>query len=316
MGQGDPDAIELYFSYLLAKKYQKVWINNEPYYWLSRYCQYLNNEGIHHHVNSPLFFLDQNLKQKKVGKHENYLKQISNSYNIMITKFIRGNGRINFIDNVMKPDYNIIIIRNLFDVLNSIKKMNWDFLGKGLVHPNDWNRLMKEINEKKLMSREKKYINIKDDLDKNVIYWYIMNKFVLENKKENYIFINYDNIEKAENIAKKIGLLNRSKDLKIKNRIFKGNKIIGDSILTSENNKNTLFSALHNKLINNFKLYNYYYLHNFGLEVGNLARINKKYNFNNYNKNQGNKDKANNFKDKKMYHYLNNIIMKKLNNIS
>ena len=45
VGRSGTKAIQLYLSYLIALQEEKMWINYEPYFWLTRKTKAVNFEG-------------------------------------------------------------------------------------------------------------------------------------------------------------------------------------------------------------------------------------------------------------------------------
>ena len=144
VGRSGTKAIQLYLSYLLAKKHGEVWINYEPYFWLDRKTTTLNYEGFYHHSTSPHLLSDSG---KLSPGHLRFLKKLTKPNKTIVTKFIRGNGRINAINEVLKPDYNFIIVRDLYQVLISVLKTNWDFLSVGFEYRMSWDKFINEVKK-------------------------------------------------------------------------------------------------------------------------------------------------------------------------
>ncbi|MDP9740812.1 UNVERIFIED_ORG: hypothetical protein QFZ59_002642 [Bacillus sp. B2I3] len=130
VGCSGTKAIQLYIAYLIAKKEGMVRNNYEPYYWMNRRVKDLSKEGINFHINSDIINMDGIISEE----HINFLTSLISEHVSTVTKFIRANGRIKAINRIMKPDYTIVIIRDLYEVLTSLSKNEWDFLGKGLSH--------------------------------------------------------------------------------------------------------------------------------------------------------------------------------------
>jgi hypothetical protein len=249
VGRSGTKAVQLYLSYLIAKKEGKVLINYEPYYWKNRRTLNLNYEGIYHHVNSSLII---DSKSQLTDNHIGYLLKLIDCSESVVTKFIRANGRIGAINQITRPNFTVVIIRDLYKILRSLSKFEWDLLGSGLVYNNDWNRLVLEVREKEIITHNDLdyYLkHISDARDKNAFYWYIMNKLALDYEGINTFYIDYDNISLIEEIAYKNGLLVNNYD--IDNKIFKGSNLHKDYPLIEINESNkfsySLFGSL-NKL--------------------------------------------------------------------
>lgn len=130
-------------------------------------------EGMYHHQNLPMF-----IKNPAGFKENSYLDKIFNrtSENTLI-KFIRANGRFRLLSEICPSGKFIFIIRNPLDVINSVV-IRFSLLGSEF-HKDDWNRFTREVNSlygKSTIVGEK----IRSQVEKEVLYWYYMNKFALE----------------------------------------------------------------------------------------------------------------------------------------
>ncbi|QNF28476.1 hypothetical protein [Metabacillus elymi] len=229
VGRSGTKAIQLYLSYLLIKKEGKVRINYEPYYWMNRKTQQLNFEGIFHHITSNLSLNEGQLSKQ----HTNYLNSLISGNKSVVTKFIRANGRIKAINQIMQPDLTIVVIRDLHGVLNSLSKHGWDLLGENLVYPNDWSRFLQEIKEKNIIpNQELEYClnHITDRMDRNAFYWYIMNILAIDSHKYVNYYIEYSDIKLIEKIATQYNLL--KKYYSIHDKRFTGSNIYNESFIT------------------------------------------------------------------------------------
>lgn len=199
VGRSGTKVVQLYIAYLLAKKYGKVRINYEPYFWHSPKGQ-VSFEGLHHHLNSPQFIESSKLLSKE---HKEYLKGLVDTPDGIptVTKFIRGNGRIGAINEITKPDLTIIVVRNLYEVLSSICQMDWDFYSVGYSYfKGSYRSFLKsyktELKGQPFFSNHEDIIPEKSDrvLD-NALYWYGMNKAALNLKDpKNILYLNYSQI--------------------------------------------------------------------------------------------------------------------------
>lgn len=242
VGCSGTKAVQLYLAYLIAKKEGVVKVNYEPYYWMSRKVKEENRIGINHHINSKLINIDGIISDD----HSNFLSDLIPKNISSVTKFIRANGRIKSIKSSTNPDFTIVIIRNLYEVLNSMSKNSWDFLGKKLSHPYDWNRLIREVQEDEIISEEdlKEFLKtIKNELDKNAFYWYIMNLVALESNENVDFFMGYSNLCVIEKIAEHLNL--KTENMKpITNEIFEGDNIYSDSLLIELDNQSPMLKGL------------------------------------------------------------------------
>jgi hypothetical protein len=120
----------------------------------------------------------------------------------MVTKFIRGNGRIDAINEIIQPDLTIVVIRDLYEVLISLLKNNWDFWSIGFEYPISWNDFVEEVRQKELLDRFDWVMNrIHDRIDQNAFYWYSMNLAALRSREKNIRFLPYRRIRETEDLA-------------------------------------------------------------------------------------------------------------------
>lgn len=314
VGRSGTKAIQLYLSYLVANEKKKVWINYEPYFWTDRLLSNKSYEGIYHHINTPL---NTNSITDLSKKHQNYLKKLSNKKCDIISKFIRGNGRASEINQIMKPDYTIVVVRNLYQVLESIAIRQWDLLGTNLYYSfdirDDWKKLKKEVRENKyLKNNEINYFikQIKNKIDKNAFYWYIMNLNILNSELNNVFFVNFDTLNKLENISNRIGLTTGSKI--ITDKFFTGSLIHTNNVLTSKNAKISKMKRRLNILFLNspiLRKLNLVLSHS----IGSMANINTKKNKRVNKRNKNHHEIELDIKKNELYDHFNNQIMEKLN---
>jgi len=110
---------------------------------------------------------------------------------------MHANGRISAINEVMKPDLTIIIIRDLFETLNSLARMKWDYLSFGYfllrnTYINIWEKLLAEAKKNNIIENINEIENkVNDIYHMNAFYWYCMNISALNYKGDNVVFINY-----------------------------------------------------------------------------------------------------------------------------
>src|SRR6185503_8811963 len=80
-----------------------------------------------------------------------FLKKLSDHPGSIVTKFIRGNGRARAIAEILRPDHSIIIIRDLYEVLLSVMKTEWDFWSVGWDYQVNWDDFVKEVSQKNII---------------------------------------------------------------------------------------------------------------------------------------------------------------------
>ena len=272
VGRSGTKAIQLYLSYLLAQKHDSVWINYEPYFWLDRKTTTLNYEGFYHHSTSPHIVSDPG---KLSTGHIRFLKKLTKPNKPIVTKFIRGNGRINAINQILQPDYNFIIVRDLYQVLISVLKTNWDFLSVGFEYRMSWEKFINEVKKTGIVEQYDWCIDrIYDRLDQNAFYWYVMNLAALQCSFKPTYFLDYKSIQEIEGIANDI--IQPKEKESIKNPILSGDYIHGDFPLISPPSKHSKSDLLNSVLYKTQIIDKYgYYIPN--RRIGNASSINEEY---------------------------------------
>lgn len=233
VGRSGTKAVQLYLSYLFAEKNGSTWINYEPYFWLNRKTSIINYEGLYHHASSPNIATSPDQFSRR---HRNFLQDLSKHPTDIVTKFIRGNGRIGAIRPLLDADLTIVIIRDLYQVLTSVLRTNWDFMSVGFEYKMNWDSFLHETAKSGLIDDMDWFTDrINDRLDRNAFYWYVMNLSSIEHSAEDIVFIDYNEIEKTESIAK---VLFKRDDLPpISSPIFNGDYIHTDYPLISESQR-------------------------------------------------------------------------------
>jgi len=143
-----------------------------------KYMDSVSIEGIYHHLKLPLFIT----APEKFEENE-YLNQIfqkNSSHSTLLVKFIRANGRFLLLNKICPECKFIFIIRNPLDVINSII-VRFSFFG-GEFHRDDFKRFLNEINT--IYDMEYNLEKIKTQVEKEIFYWYYMNKFALASFKK------------------------------------------------------------------------------------------------------------------------------------
>ncbi len=196
VGRSGTKIVQLYTCLAFLEKFEYCGINYEPFYWQSRKCKGVSKQGTAEHMFLPLLIADSVLGNYRSG----FLKDISTiSEDIpLVSKFIRGNGRIGFISNQMGVDKNILVIRCLPAVLNSLSRDNWDFLGQRFEYKNDWPRFKEEVRRvsNRLYIEWLKRIDENDKFDRNAVYWAVMNDFAIENNRGIVLMIDFSEIKR------------------------------------------------------------------------------------------------------------------------
>lgn len=135
-------------------------------------------EGIFNHLTLPMLIAD-----PKPYKNNEYLKRIFNptteagiKKKNVILKFIRAAGRYLLLETIAPKTKFIYIIRNPADTINSIFG-NFSFYG-GEFHKDDFPRFLGEVND--IYSAKHAPEDFKTQAEKELFYWFYMNKFALQ----------------------------------------------------------------------------------------------------------------------------------------
>jgi len=237
VGRSGTKAVQLYLSYLLAKKYGSVWLNYEPFLYQNRKLKKACIRGKEIHRQMPLLLEENSLDSSLVSKTKKFGNDLVSQNEVVVSKFIRGNGRINLINQYTNPDFSLFIIRDIYEVLRSSIKANWCMVDK-----HDWERFLKEAKTIYPAIENRSYFS--DKLYVVATYWYVMNKFALENAKKLFVikYTNLDGLYGVECFG--YNKLLKS-NLKISSPRFEGSKIHTDFTIkdhkTTENTKNSQF---------------------------------------------------------------------------
>ncbi len=273
VGRSGTKAVQLYLSYLLALKEGNVWINYEPYFWLSRKTKAVNFEGFYYHTHAPHFALHSSDFSRG---NIHFLQKLANHKQSIVTKFIRGNGRIGAINEILKPDHCIIIIRDLYEVLLSVMRTEWDFWSVGWDYLVSWEAFIEEVRQKNIVENIDRFLNqIQDRVDQNAFYWYTMNLAALNARPANAEWIDYKNIGIIENIAGKI-FGRRELPESFRSEKFSGENLHRNYPLEGDENINFKSHVL-NQVLYKTQLFKRYGLYIAPKMTGSLAHINKHY---------------------------------------
>jgi len=273
VGRSGTKAVQLYLSYLIARQEGKVWINYEPYFWLDRKTKAVNFEGFYHNTHGPHFAQHASEFSKE---HIRFLKKLANYPASTVTKFIRGNGRINAIAEVLEADHSIIIIRDLYEVLLSVMRTEWDFWSVGWDYLVSWNDFIEEVKRKNIVENLDWCLSqIEDRIDQNAFYWYTMNLAALRSGNQNIYWIDYKKINEIEAVGKHIFKTDELAEP------FQSKKFSGDNLHLNyplESIEHTSFySHIVNQILYKMQLFKRYGWFIPPKETGSLAHINKDY---------------------------------------
>jgi glycosyltransferase involved in cell wall biosynthesis len=98
----------------------------------------LSEEGLYHHTKLPLFTAESEPEQPGLAA---YLK--SDTQKPLLAKFIRANGRLNYLDRLYPDGRFIVTLRNPLDVVNSVVT-KFSFFGAEF-HKNDYPRFRQDV---------------------------------------------------------------------------------------------------------------------------------------------------------------------------
>ena len=253
VGRSGTKAGQLYLAHQLAEKSGSTWINYEPYFWVDRKTFDLNYEGYFHHATAPHFT---HTASDFSSRHIRFLHKLLRHDPPLVTKFIRGNGRIDAINEVLHPDLTIVVFRDLYQVLISLLKNNWDFWSIGFEYPISWDDFVEEVRRKELLDRFDWVMDrIHDRLDQNAFYWFTMNLAALRSRERKIRFLPYERIADTERIATEY--IQPSSCPSIKEPRFSGDYIHTDYPLRSITRERRKISLINNlfyksQLINRF----------------------------------------------------------------
>lgn len=182
VGRSGTKAVQLWFSALLAQKYGQVRVNFEPLRYLTRKLE-ATYYGWRIHQKTPYLLEDSKEVSAAFVRFANGLGQ----YPVTTTKFIRATGRIAAFDQVMQPDISILVVRDLYGVLNSILTENW-----GLTDTQDeWLRLCAEARIQ-YPDMAKRFKPMTNKLLQNALYWFAVNDYALTHLPEHVWVVPYE----------------------------------------------------------------------------------------------------------------------------
>ncbi|MCB0745407.1 MAG: hypothetical protein KDC67_15985 [Ignavibacteriae bacterium] len=207
IGRSGTKAIQLYTAYYVAKKYQKVRIVYEPFFMHSRKKGSENSFAYRVHSTAPIVNAENSSSLNNLINSFNFNDEIATVY-----KFIRGNGRIDMINDTLKPDLSILVVRDLYEVLASIAVQTWNMEDR-------WNKIQSELIK---FYPEAEYLTHPNKLMRHAAYWYCLNKYSLENSKTINYFLNFSKADKMKDILNDNNL---EADKQISERIFTGENI-------------------------------------------------------------------------------------------
>jgi hypothetical protein len=232
----------------MARHFGELWFNYEPYQHLTR-KGIVNYRGVNHDLQS----------KKVMGRadelsvsHSRFLKDLVGHKVPTITKFIRGNGRISQVNNCMKPDLTILVVRNIYQVLASVIQMPWNLYSFGspsikLSYRNFLDEVVEEaleqglINESVLKSAS---FLIGNRLFDNALYWYIMNLSALNSIDDNTLVLRYEEMDNLPELLHSRMPIIFPGDDNMNEKLFVGGNIHSDVTLKSLDTKTIMHKAV------------------------------------------------------------------------
>ena len=226
VGRSGTKAVQVYLTYLLARHTgDPVHVNYEPYFWQSRNGP-ISYEGLIYHYRDPLFALSPEVFSES---HRAYLTSLSRHQSV-VTKFIRGNGRIAAIDRLTAPDHTIVIVRDLYSVLESLLDLDWNLYSESSPFFNSFYRtvypsICSQLNTLDVKEEVRRLSHSGSRIAKNALYWYVMNRAALDlAPRKNLYYLDYTHLQGLEKLAsRKLGM--PSEGISPENEMFRGTNI-------------------------------------------------------------------------------------------
>ena len=226
VGRSGTKAVQVYLTYLLARHTgDPVHVNYEPYFWQSRNGP-ISYEGLIYHYRDPLFALSPEVFSES---HRAYLTSLSRHQSV-VTKFIRGNGRIAAIDRLTAPDHTIVIVRDLYSVLESLLDLDWNLYSEfspffGMSYRSVFPGICAQLETLDVANELRPLSQSGSRIAKNALYWYVMNRAALNvAPRENLYFLDYAHLQELENLAsRRLGLPGQG--ISPENKMFRGTHI-------------------------------------------------------------------------------------------
>lgn len=239
IGRSGTKAIQLWFAYLLAQKYETVWLNYEPFLFRTRTLE-PTNRGQLMHKTIPLF-IPEGIQVER--EFQRFCRDLA-SHKVVVTKFIRANGRINAIDKLMQPDLSLLVVRDLYQVLESILLQDFCLVQNDY----DWHRLCQQARELYPFLEDMGFLQKSTNkLIKTAVYWFVTNKYALDNL-ENTMVVDFKNYQSLGLLSAHLGLDSRD----ISDSMFRGDNIhnfypLKD--LSQSSTRNSSVETLLNKIV-------------------------------------------------------------------
>jgi len=214
VGRSGTKAVQLWLAYLLAKKHGEVWVNYEPLRYQSKSLG-PNHWGWRIHRSLPMLADDNEVNRNSFRSFGNALV----SHPVVVSKFIRATGRINLINSVTQPDLSILVVRDLYQVLQSVGRLTWNLFDS----EKDWLRLHSQgIDDYPSYKKNFGRISQYDKHLTNATYWFLMNKHALDHL-EDTIVVDYAELGLLEKLVENSGI--ETEGTSVRDPLFKGGRI-------------------------------------------------------------------------------------------
>lgn len=236
VGRSGTTALELYLAYWIARLNGQVWLNNEPYTWYGR-------KGVISYEGQMLFERTgyQFIEKDICTSHYDFLNHLVRDKNHVVTKFVKGSPLIETVNLYTQPDLSIILIREIFSVLKSLSSRNWDFFSILFQYSKKTNESNLDAFRRKVLDSEifeqipiseKEFLEL-DRFTMNGVYWYVVNKILLEYQGEKVLYLNFSDIQNIHlKMSKYLDIPNECKECLISNEMFFDKNLSKDFPLT------------------------------------------------------------------------------------
>lgn len=219
VGRSGTKAIQLWLTYILLQQSKQAWVNYEPFCYRTK-SLVPTQWGRLLHQSLPLMMCPGCTVSKSFEAFCHHLAD----HDMVVTKFIRGNGRINRINEIMQPDFSILVVRDLYQVLNSIALQNWNLVE----NKREWARISVIAKAQYPFLTEMGLTGTAgiNKIAMSAVYWFVMNMTALENLNETFV-IDFNQLESVATIPTQCGLQVKELPL-LTTPLFHGNNIHQD----------------------------------------------------------------------------------------
>jgi hypothetical protein len=200
-GRSGTKAIQLYLALALLRRHPEIHLNYEPYLWKTRKGRF-SFEGLAHHHKDPMFPVSEG---ELGGGHRRYFERLSQqAKSPVVTKCIRGLGRISVLRKALQAEVWIHVVRDLYEVLESLERQEWNLYEIGPpVFPYKkidlWPQVLQGLEVLELPSGIKSQLSqAKTEIEKNAVCWYLDNLAVLSAKKGPDLVVPFEHLKESK----------------------------------------------------------------------------------------------------------------------